>query len=174
MDELMGTIAAALPQNILIGVVIGVLVCVMRVSKPDAIFTRIFLGLILGFILGCIFNINRVFVVALAVGESSGVGGGQTISYGLSPAEMRILIQYLLFWGGVGVALVLLWSEPGALGNGFYYGSVAGIISGVTVPAILYLGGIELEGSYHLLINVAVVIMLLLIASIQLFGRRAR
>lgn len=172
MAELTKAVAAALPQSILIGVVVGMLVYSLRGPKAGTAMAQFFLGLSLGIIVGCIFNITQVLNVVAAVQASAGLRGTGIINLGLAPTELQILIQRLLLWGGAGGALGLLRAEPGEMASGLYYGALMGIVSGVIVSTALYFIGLEIDQLYRLGINAVVVTALLLFASIQTDKRR--
>ncbi|MCL4870594.1 MAG: hypothetical protein KJ063_16650 [Anaerolineae bacterium] len=172
MAELITAVAAALPQSILIGVVVGMLVYSLRGPKAGTAIAQFFLGLSLGIIIGCIFNITQVLNVVAAVQASAGLRGSGIINLGLAPAELRILVQRLLLWGGAGGAIGLLRVEPGEMASGVYYGALMGIVAGVIVATALHLIGLELSELYYLGVNAVVVTALLLFASIQADKRR--
>lgn len=172
MSELVQAVAAAIPQSILLGIVIGTLVYSLRSPKAFTALAQFFLGATLGMVIGCVFNFELVLTVARSVQDSAGVGGPGVINLGLAPTQMRLLIQNLLIWGGIGGALGLLRAEPGAMASGAYTGGLLGIVTGVLVGAGLFLLDVDLEGLYRMGAMALVVTVLLVFASLRQDRRR--
>lgn len=172
MSEIVKEVAAALPQSILIGIIIGTLVYSLRGPRGFTALAQFFLGLVLGIIVGCLFNLDEVLSVANSAQASMGVGGPGVINLGLAPPQMRVLVQRLLIWGGVGGVLGLLRAEPGEMANGAYVGGLMGLVAGIVVGVGLYLLELELESLYRAGITAVVVSILLVFASIQADRRR--
>lgn len=167
MSELVQAVAAAIPQSILIGIIIGTLVYSLRSPKAFTALAQFFLGLTLGVVVGGIFNMEQVIKVLDSVQSSAGVSGSGIINLGLAPTEMRVLIQNLLIWGGIGGALGLLRAEPGAMASGAYTGGLLGVLTGILVGAGLFLLDMNLEGLYRMGVIALVVTTLLVFASLR-------
>lgn len=172
MSELVKAVAAALPQSILIGIIVGTLVYSLRGPLGSTALAQFFLGLVLGIIVGCLFNLQEVLSVANSAQASMGVNGSGVLDWGLAPQQMRVLVQRLLIWGGVGGVLGLLRAQPGELANGAYTGGLTGLAAGVLVGIGLYLLDLELESLYRVGLTTLVVTILLVFVSIRADRRR--
>lgn len=172
MSELVKTVAAALPQSILVGVIVGMLVYSLRGPKAFTALAQFFLGLTIGVIIGGVFNMDQVLKAADSIKSSTSVQGSGVVDIGLAPTELRILIQSLLIWGGIGGAIGLLRAEPGEMASGAYMGGLMGIVGGILVGAGLFLLELQLEGLYRLGITALVVTVLLVFAGIQTDRRK--
>ncbi len=172
MSELVKAVAAALPQSILLGIIVGALVYSLRGPKGFTALAQFFLGLVLGIIVGCLFNLQEVLSVANSAQASMGMNGPGVLDWGLAPQQMRVLVQRLLIWGGVGGVLGLLRAQPGELANGAYMGGLMGLVAGVIVGVGLYLLDFEMDGLYRVGVTTLIISILLVFASIQADRRR--
>lgn len=172
MSELIQTVAAALPQAILIGIVVGTLVYALRGNRGFTALAQFTLGLVLGVIIGAIFNWQKVLTVLTALQTSTGLHGSGIASLGLSNSDANILLQRFLIWGGIGGVIGLLRAEPGETANGAYIGGLMGLVAGVIVGAVLYYFELEWVNTYRIGVTALVVAVLLLFASIQTERRR--
>lgn len=172
MSELVKAVAAAIPQSILLGIIIGTIVYSLRGPKAFTALAQFFLGLTIGVIVGCVFNLEQVLRVFDSIQTSAGVGGSGIIDLGLAPTQMRVFVQNLLIWGGIGGAIGLLRTEPGAMANGAYTGGLLGIVAGILVGAALFLLDVDIEGLYRMGVTALVVTILLVVASLR--GDRRR
>ncbi len=102
MSELVKAVAAALPQSILIGIIVVALMASSSPGEDLRALAQFFGGLVLGYIAGCLFNLQEVLSVANSAQASIGVNGPGVLDWGLAPQQMRVLVQRLLIWGGVG------------------------------------------------------------------------
>ena len=171
MDEILRAAAAAIPQGILLGIVLGALVYTMRGSDAFTAMAQFVLGLTIGFIVGCLFNLTQVIRVWEAMQTSVAAEGG-TLSFGLTPDALQIFIQRILIFAGLGGAIGLLWAEPGAMANGAFVGGIMGLIGGIIVGVGMELLDMQLTSLYRLGIIALVIIALLTVASLQGDQRR--
>lgn len=172
MSELVQAVAAALPQAILIGVVVGTLVYALRGNRGFTALAQFTLGLVIGAVIGAVFNWRQVLTVLESMQASAGLYGSGTVSLGLSDSAFNILLQRFLIWGGIGGVIGLLQAEPGETANGAYTGGLVGLLAGVIVGTALYYFELELIDSYRLGATALVVAVLLIFVSIQSERRR--